>query len=240
MKGFNKRILIVSYAGDLAGIKSDVNNYYTFFTSHVGGEWNNGEIRILSDTSVTEVMREILYYRLSKLDYFIFVFCGHGASRNNEVAMQINDTDPLLMESSIMGVAPRQLSIFDCCREKEYDDVETISEVRDHSLFSFGGKLYGNVRERYENRIMQSVPQSACLYACSIGESAEGNNSGGFYSYNLLKAARHITDDREFKTVGLCHTEACRLLGKKSAIQHPDYKLPRCLVNNSLIFSIHP
>lgn len=235
-----KQILIVGYAGELAGIRADIHNYYTFFTSNIGGKWNNDEICILSDTSVTEVMNKILYYRLSRLDYFIFVFCGHGASRNNEVAMQINDTDSLLMESSVMGVAPRQLSIFDCCREREYEDFGIITEFYTHSLLSLGGKLYGNVRRRYENRIMQSVPQSACLYACSIGESAEGTNSGGFYSCNLLKAAYHITDDKEYKTIGLCHTEACLLLKEKNVRQHPDYKLPRCLVESSLILSIHP
>ena len=233
-----KQILIIGYANGLKGVKSDLDNYYRFFRSPMGGGWYEDEICILPHTSSAQVMKYIDYFCRMRLDYFIFVFCGHGASMRDEVVMQVNNTDPFIREKDILNVAPRQLSIFDCCRERESDDsFASLTEMR---LFSSGGQIRGNARQRYEQRIMQAVPQSACLYACSVGECADGNNSGGLYSYSLLKAARNIVGETDYKTVGRCHYEACQQLEAKNAAQHPDYKLPRCLVNRSLILSIHP
>lgn len=233
-----KQILIIGYANGLKGVKADLDNYYHFFKSPVGGGWYENEICILSHTTSAHVMEYIKKFRQMQLDYFIFIFCGHGASMRNEVIMQVNNTDYPIMESDILYVAPRQLSIFDCCRERESD--ESFASLTESYFFSSGGQIRGNVRQRYERRIMQAVPQSVCLYACSIGECAEGNNSGGFYSYNLLRAARNIVGGTDYKTVGRCHYEACQWLEKEKVAQHPDYKLPRCLVNRSLVFSIHP
>lgn len=233
-----KQILIIGYANGLKGVKADLDNYYRFFRSPMGGGWYENEICILPHTTSVKVMEYIDYFRRIPLDYFIFVFCGHGASMRNEVVMQINNTDPLIRERDILYVAPRQLSIFDCCRERESDD--SFASLTETHLFSSGGQIRGNARQRYEQRIMQAIPQSACLYACSDGECADGNNSGGFYSYNLLKAARNIVGGTDYKTVGRCHYEACQQLEVENAAQHPDYKLPRCLVNRCLILSIHP
>ena len=217
-----KQILIIGYANGLKGVKSDLDNYYRFFRSPMGGGWYEDEICILPHTTSAQVMKYIDYFCRMRLDYFIFVFCGHGAS----------------MRDDILNVAPRQLSIFDCCRERESDD--SFASLTETHLFSSGGQIRGNARQRYEQRIMQAIPQSACLYACSVGECADGNNSGGFYSYNLLKAARNIVGGTDYKTVGRCHYEACQQLEVENAAQHPDYKLPRCLVNRCLILSIHP
>lgn len=233
-----KQILIVGYAGALQGVSADIKNYCNFFTSPVGGMWYAEEINVLDKTSVAELIKYIQRYQAIQLDYFIFVFCGHGGSRNDEVVMEINDTDRLVRESEVVNVAPRQLNIFDCCRVKEDDNsCNLLTEMR---TFSQGGKIFGNVRKRYDERVLQAVPQSACLYACSLGESAMGNNSGGYYSYNLLKAARNTKNEDLYKTIGLCHNEACESLKTISPRQHPDSKMPRCLTNRSLILSIHP
>lgn len=230
-----KRILIIGYANGLKGVKADLDNYYRFFRSPEGGNWYEDEIYTLSHPTSAHVMECIENFRKMQLDYFIFIFCGHGASMKDEVVMQVNDTDPPIRENDILHIAPRQLSIFDCCRERESNG----SFLPDtHPLLE--SRIRGNARQRYEQRIMQAVPQSACLYACSIDECAEGNNSGGFYSYNLLKAARNIKSETDYKTVGRCHYEACQQLESEKAAQHPDYKLPRCMVNRSLILSIHP
>lgn len=234
-----KRILIVGYANGLKGVKADLDNYYHFFKSPIGGGWYEDEICILSHTTSEQVMEYIAGYRRMQLDYFIFVFCGHGANMQDEVVMQVNDTDPIIWEKDILYVAPRQLSIFDCCRERESDD--TFASLTETHLYSLEDQIRGNVRQRYEERIMQAVPQSACLYACSVGECADGNNSGGLYSYTLLSVARNIIMEKtDYKTVARCHYETCKRLESEYAKQHPDYKLPRCLVNRSLIFSIHP
>lgn len=234
-----KQIIIVGYAGDLQGVSADIKNYYDFFISPIGGMWHAQEISVLDKTSVAELKRYIQRYQAMQLDYFIFVFCGHGGSRNDEVVMEINDTDRFVRESEVVNVAPRQLNIFDCCRVEEDDNsYDLLTEMR---TFSQGGKItLGDVRKRYDERILKAVPQSACLYACSLGESAMGNNSGGYYSYHLLKAARNIKNDDLYKTIGLCHNEACESLETISPRQHPDGKLPRCLTNRSLILSIHP
>lgn len=233
-----RQVLIVGYANGLTGVKADLDNYYRFFTSPVGGMWRADEICVLENASTDEFLRHINFYQVADLDYFVFVFCGHGASLQDEVVMEINDTDRPIKESEVTNVASRQLNIFDCCRKVESDvPYDILAEVRN---FSQGGKIYGNVRQRYDWRIMQAVEQSASLYACSSGESAIGRNRGGDYSYHLLKAARNVSDAEEYKTISLCHYEACQHLEAMGSTQHPDYKLPRCVANQSLILSIHP
>lgn len=232
-----KHILIIGNTSNLQGVEADLENYYRFFVSPVGGLWYDSEITVLRNTTTENALLWLNTFRRQQLDYFIFVFCGHGASVNEEVVMELNNNKEIIYESQVKGVASRQLCIFDCCRNIERPEAyASLTEIR---TFSLGGRLFGDVRRRYDERIMQSVPQSACLYACSIGESADGNRSGGYYTYNLLKFARHI-NVIEFKTVGLCHNEASDAVEKKNPTQHPDCSLPRCLLNRSLIFSIHP
>lgn len=233
-----KQILIVGYTKHLQGVDADLENYYRFFTSPIGGQWDKSEIETLRDTTATNVLLWLNTYKRKQLDYFIFIFCGHGGCMDDEVIMELNETGEIIRESQVKGIAPRQLCIYDCCRAIEEDKTSTL--LTETKIFSLGGKIYGNVRQRYEKRIMQAIPQTASLYACSIGECADGNRSGGYYTYNLLKCARHISDDTEYKTIGQCHNEACESVEIKNPDQHPDCSLPRCLLHRSLIFSIHP
>lgn len=233
-----KQILIVGNTNHLQGVDADLENYYRFFTSPIGGLWNENEIKILCNTGADNVQLWLNTYRRKQLDYFIFIFCGHGGSIDDEVIMELNEAGETIRENQVHRISPRQLCIFDCCRNIEKPDASALlTEIR---TYSSGGVIYGNIRQRYEERIMQAIPQTASLYACSIGESAEGNRSGGYYSFNLLKCARRLSTDIEYKTIGLCHNEACEIVEFKNPRQHPDCSLPRCLLCRSLILSIHP
>lgn len=233
----NKRLFIVGNTINILGVEADIRNYCSFFTSDFGGAWTDDEINIQTNLTEEEFLKWINFYKALKLDYFIFVFCGHGGTTDGCLEMQLSNPSQRAKESIVANVSTRQLNIYDCCRGvDDEDDLEPLTESR---TISFSDTSIGNVRRRYEARIMQSIPQCSSLYACSVGEYSRGSSKGGFFSQYLLQAARKM-NGIEYKTIGRCHSEASKKMEILHPEQTPDYVLPRCFVNQSLILSIHP
>ena len=100
------------------------------------------------------------------------------------------------------------------------------------------------VRQRYDERIMQAIPQQALLYSCSVGQVSYDTANGGVYLSNLLKAAQTLGRDQSFKHVGLAHEEAMvptaeHSLKEKHGHQVPEAVLPKCLSSQQLVISIN-
>ena len=49
-------------------------------------------------------------------DFAIIVFSGHGAYQRHTI-LEINENGDTISENDLIGIAPRQISVFDCCRE---------------------------------------------------------------------------------------------------------------------------
>lgn len=228
-----KRVLLIGNNDGLPGVQKDFVNYESFFMEEVGGNWYANEIISKMNPKKSDLINDLQNLKNSSLDFLIVIYSGHGGQKR-ETVLEINDKGEQISESELKGIAVRQITIYDCCRV--YPLLE-FSERYDRVLKK-SASITSNIRDLYEKRIMQAIPQQLSLYACSIGETASDTTEGGVYSKNLLKAARSIQTD--YMTVGKAHEIATNLTKQERKEQNPDSKLTRCLSSQELIFSINP
>ncbi|MCL2805048.1 MAG: caspase family protein [Treponema sp.] len=239
-----KSALLIANTDGLAGTKKDLDNFASFLRSENGGLWRPDEIGApLYNPSRSLILDTINKMKLLKYDYVIVLFSGHGGQKR-ETVIEINGRGEHIMESELKDIAPRQLSIFDCCR------VQTQQRLRDSIMnkstmyFSSVSEILENIRNNYNNRIMQSMRQQVALYSCSIGQSSYDTNEGAIYLNNLLDTANKFSNG-EFLTIGMAHQQAKIItyensINMKDGPQLPEACLPKCLTEQQLVISINP
>jgi len=232
-----KRILLIGNNEGLEGVNVDFHNYSRFFKSKAGGEWYDHEIIPMMNPSKISLVNQITILKSERLDYLIVIFSGHGG-QERETVLELNRRSETIEESALKDLCTRQLNIYDCCRS--YPSIGAATEKMTR-LFESGGAILASTRDRYESRIMNSIPQQICLYACSIGETAADTKDGGIYSTSLLESAAAIMNSTDnYYYVANSHVDAKRIVKAKGFKQNPDAILPRCLSSQQLIFSINP
>lgn len=174
------------------------------------------------------------------VDYAFVLFSGHGGQRR-ETILELNALGETINESDLHNISARQLNIYDCCRSIVEDEVRN-GVALEGLTKSFAAN--SNVRDRYDQRIMQAIPQQVRLYACSIGQSAYDSGNGAIYLGHLLDSAKSIGQWDQFMTVDGAHEQArsstIRSSRLKGTVQDPDAYLPKCLLSQALILSIKP
>lgn len=236
--------MLVGNSNGLSGVKLDIENWVKFLMSDKGGQWYGNEIKVLMNPEKTLLLSCINRIKDWKPDFAIIVFSGHGAYQRRTI-LEINGNGETISENDLIGVAPRQISVFDCCRGVLEEKVlsESLKKVR---TFSEGGVLPRNIRPYYEKRMMEAMPQQICLYACSIGESAMDTDRGGIYTDNLLRFSRSFKNGECYKLVTTAHGIAAsgtRLIALTSYnhTQHPDAVFqPQYTPEQQLIIGINP
>jgi hypothetical protein len=119
----NRKALIISNPGQqgtanfCAGVIKDVVNYRSFFLSPIGGLWRDFEILEMSRPTVAEVREKAK--GLSRSDYAVVVFAGHGwySTSLNSTGLELCDGQEIDSVELRSG-APKQTLILDCCRRK--------------------------------------------------------------------------------------------------------------------------
>ncbi|MCM0083037.1 caspase family protein [Geomonas sp. Red32] len=232
-----KAILIGNTSG-LPGVKVDLRRFSGFLASNTGGAWYTHEIEVHTDVARVNLVTRLTQLKNKGLDYAVVLFSGHGGQFRKETVLELNKSGETIEESVLRGLAPRQLTIFDCCRcyLEPIQKAESVERMQAAFMESAS-----SVRFRYESRIMQAVPQQAQLYSCSVGQVSYDTPDGGIYLTNLLKAASKF--DNKFKLVGAAHEEAqgptfYHSLTKNDGRQTPECVLPKCLSQQQLILSI--
>ena len=235
-----RRALLIGNSNGLAGVKPDISNYVKFLTSDYGGQWYESEIVIRINPTRKALLETIQNLKNERPDFVFVVFSGHGAYQKTTI-LEINKDEEFVYETELIGIAKRQISIFDCCRN-------VIQTQLSESQKSFAiNVLIGNpsiIRPIYEDRIMKAIEQQNFLYACSINESALDTEEGGLYTKNLLDSAKPLSNHL-FKLVGETHEEAAEKTSNaawepKRHRQNPTASLPRCLSSQQLIISVNP
>lgn len=236
----NRKALLIGNSNGLSGVKKDISNWESFLTSDIGGKWFPSEIDVEMNPSKISLMSKINTLK-HRYDFVLVVYSGHGAYSQGTI-LEINSNEEYVFESDLKGIAPRQISVFDCCR-----GIVTVQDSIKESLrnLSVKNQFASNIRQDYETRIMQAIPQQVSLYACSIGECAYDSNDGGYYTKNLLNSTNLFGDNQRFLTVGIAHQfgaskTTIEVFEKENAIQRPDAFLPKCLSSQQLIISINP
>ena len=235
-----RKALLIGNSNGLAGVKLDISNFTKFLMSDVGGQWYDTEIITKMNPTKVGLLNTIASLKNENPDFVFVLFSGHGAFNNNTI-LELNANEEYIRETDLIGIAKRQISIFDCCRNvidlKEYDLSESTRMIKAFSATA-------NIRHRYEMRIMQAIEQQIQLYACSINESSLDTEKGGMYTKNLLSSARPSYED-SYKLVGIAHQEAAEKTkteawANKLHRQNPTATLPKCVSAQQLIFSINP
>lgn len=238
-----KIALLIGNSDGLEGVKTDLFEWKKFLTSPKGGAWEHDEIEMIMNPQRSELLSHINKLRKTKVyDFAIVVYSGHGGYDRNTI-LEINEQEETIDETDLYSIAPRQISVFDCCRSL-VDGHEPINESQ--RTFSSGGILPNlqMIRIAYNRRIMQAIPQQICLYACRIGEMALDTENGALYIQTLLRQAKLFPNNEEFRTVEEIHKKASELTYIKGLLkkhtQHPAASLPKCLTSQKLILSINP
>lgn len=237
----NRKIIIAGNTDNLIGVPIDIENYKSFFKSTWGGCFEEQEI----DTSLVNATKSTFISKLKDikkqvLDYFIFVFTGHGFSGSNDITgIEINKDGETIFESEINSVATRQLNIFDCCRNTIPDEFTKVSALRCESFSAVPPREL--IKKIFNKRIMDAKSQNISLYACEAGEAALDTAQGGMFSRNLLICAKNNIQCGEFKGIQTLFNETRQnTIVASGGRQHPDCIIPRYKESESLIFSYNP
>ena len=235
--------LLIGNSDGLEGVKIDLVEWEKFLISPIGGAWERNEIKMIMNPQKCELLSYINELRKTKAyDFAIVVYSGHGGY-DRQTILEINKQGETINETDLFSIAPKQISVFDCCRCL-VDGSEPINESQ--RTFSSGGILTNlqKIRNAYNQRIRLAIPQQVCLYACRIGETALDTESGALYIQTLLWQAKLFPNNEEFRTVEEIHKNASELTYIKGLLkkhtQHPAASLPKCLTSQKLILSINP
>lgn len=228
-----RKALLIGNSNGLAGVKLDINNMSSFLTSDIGGAWDLSEIVVLMNPTKIELAVMIKKIKDDCPDFAVVLFSGHGGFRKQTI-LELNKNGETVEESLLLNIASRQITILDCCRS-------LVQEVRkaalESTMFSSINNSYNPIRNRYNQRIMQAIPQQVQLYGCGIGQASYDTPKGAVYLNNLLAAAQTIDASSPSKTVGMAHTEAAEITMRQND-QKPEAVLPKCLTTQQLIISI--
>jgi len=236
-----KKILMIGETETLSGVAVDIDDFYSFFTSPVGGNWHDNEIEFLENPSRRRLIRKIVEVEKANYDYVIVIFSGHGIEVDNEVVLFLNKEGEEIELSDLTNLSQRQLIIADCCR-KSFTLLPTdlVSMLTETTILSMSRD---QIRQAYEDRILDSMPQEVVLYACDEDESAWGTSEGGNYLQYLLHATqRALTDsDSPFVNISRAHYKAASLLRQEKAYldQHPQILQPRCSPHQRLPWAVN-
>jgi hypothetical protein len=194
-----------------------------------------GKKNIFDNPKPTELIKRCIEIS-PKGSIVLDFFAGSGTT--GQAVLELNNRGETISESELKYISSRQLNIYDCCRS--YPSIAEASQ-RSLKMFNLGGAIERSTRAMYEKRIQNSIQQQICLYACSIGETAEDTSKGGVYSSNLLEVAISIKGTTEsYYLVGQTHIAAKSIVKSRGYRQNPDATLPRCISTQQLIFSINP
>jgi hypothetical protein len=236
-----RKALLIGNTSGLNGIKVDLENYAKFLKSLTGGAWNSAEIELTINPTRFGLLQTIKKIKNDQNDYVVVFFSGHGA-QVREVLLEINSDPEYIVESELQNLASRQLNIYDCCRG--IIQVTTESFAMDSLTANFSDSIRTSIRDKYNQRILQAIPQQSSLYSCSPGQSSYDTAKGAIYATNLIKCANTLESD--YKIVSIAHTEAAALTIAAtqekpiSERQTPEAILPKCISLQQLIISINP
>lgn len=234
-----RRALLFGNSKGLGGVKKDIVNFKAFLLGNHGGAWYDREIDVLMNPSRALLMDTIRRIKAEENDFIITMFSGHGGYQRGTV-LEINGDGDVIMDSDLWNLAPKQISIYDCCRAvSDYtEEREILNEVRSFSRDD--EKLAA--RHFYESRIGSAVAQQNKLYACSIGQCAYDNGEeGAYYLKNFIYRAKTVIGS--YGLVGDVHEVAAQdtyieVKVRENAIQEPVANLPKLLSSQQLIISI--
>lgn len=233
-----KRKALLICNNGASGAQHDIEKWSKYFQSTNGGAWFLSEIESKVNPSLSDVNDTIQKIKLAQYDFVIVVYAGHGEWKRS-TNLELNPKGEIINERAFYNLASREILCLDCCR-----GISSLTEMVDEAqerMFSLNQRA--SIREAYDRRMMQADAQQVNLYACRIGESAYGDNDGGYYTNNLLEQAMNFFPNKTYQTVNQAHNMAAPLTtletkSKNGKDQHPDIVDGRSITSKQLIIGI--
>jgi hypothetical protein len=229
----NKKILLIGNNHGRPGVQKDFINYTSFFKDEIGGNWYDSEIAQKMNPSKDVLKKTLDQLRKESLEFLILIFSGL-ANQKREFTVEVNKAGGHIAESDLRDIAHKQITIYDCCQSTP----KSIERKTSKKTSPKSSTSESEIRTLYEKRIEQSIPQQACLYACSVGQIAHDTAEGGEYSNYLLGVARAIQTD--YISISVAHQLASLLTTNHYKDQVPDQFITKCSPSEELILSINP
>ena len=233
-----KKILMIGNTDGLPGVPVDIDAYYSFFTSPIGGAWCDDEIDIMLNPTQRCVFNKIVEIEESRYDYVITIFLGHGAEMDYGTILKINEREVIGLHH-LMNLSPKQIIIAECCRKPVQMPADLAFANAGATMLSMSRDP---IRQAYEDRIRDCPPQKIILFACDTDEKAKGSSDGGRYSSYLLQAAHMTLIDSHspFASVNRVHRAVVSMMQEKPHIlQHPQIYQSRCPINRRLPLAVN-
>jgi hypothetical protein len=172
------------------GVNRDVENYYVFLRSPLGGAWRSREIISLDRPSLGKLMQALV--TVNPEDYLLFIFSGHGRySLNSDSSILELRAGVEFNSLSLNQFGCAKLIILDCCREvsEEIERRRLFAEALRNPLEPVLDPL--ECRKYYDKIIESCGDTTIIMNSCSIGQRSRDNEqTGGWFSSNLLRAIK--------------------------------------------------
>lgn len=184
-----RKALIIGAAYDdpkILGVYTDMETWYDFLQSNLGGAWRPSELLSLRDPSIDEVQKGLI--AAGECEYSFIIFCGHGELIKlnkpwRETVINFGHYGNV-SESQINPKTPWCTLLFDCCRlAGEFsNDLNFLIESKSASV-----EVRSSTRELFDKTLENSEKGLVKVFAASPGEAAEDEKS---FSKQLVHLAR--------------------------------------------------
>lgn len=202
-----RAILILNDGGPsnyLPGVKVDKANYLSFLKSAEGGAWEDNEIKVYDNDCSKELL---LYYidfwrRTEQTGYWLIIFSGHGyTSGQNETILELSPgKECSVSEIKKATDCSRRLLIADSCRLVIHAITDSMKMERKMFSDKSASDFYRvRCRALYMNQLEKVYKDSFNVaYAAEYNQCANDDDAtGGYYSFELLKAAKTMIEGRK-------------------------------------------
>lgn len=176
----------------LAGVSQDLYHYSRFFKSENGGAWENDELFISTNCTVSDLEISIRNLIKRRTEYFLIVFSGHGFEMDGEAYLELRPNEELPLRILQEWLKPvKSLIITDSCREEIHRrcDYGYARIAYNACIFQSGERIpRRRYREAYNSMIMSLEPgHCTVITAAGHDECVNETSSGGVYSNALMK-----------------------------------------------------
>ena len=224
----------------LKGTRKDILDFLTFLLSPQGGAWEQTEVKGIINPTKATIENKVKEIKDGNYDYVIVYFSGHGGCKNGTI-LEINPQNEQIQESLLLGLAPKQLNVLDCCRSLVSGGI-AIDETHDAG----SQDMHDSVRKEYEELIEAAVDQQVRMYSCMQEECSYTlvNGQGSVYTQVLLDSAKSLLGTMDIVRTSDCHARTYQLTvdltSKQNLNQHPDIVAAKCLSCQELPISFNP
>lgn len=186
----------------LNGVKYDLENVKKFLMSSNGGAWEDVVEIFVSKFNPTleEIKKELDKFK--SCDFAFIYFSGHGFI-NTETGydtLVLNFKEKIIV-TSIQNLCKRQITIIDACRANFPTLSHFEGPTKDYMSFDQSNLEFS--KHRFNDYLNNCGNGNALLFACQSGQSAEDTSLGGYFSINLLKSGKELsqTSQKSISTI---------------------------------------